>query len=199
MSACVSAVVLAAGMATRMGAVKQLLPLHGKSLLEHVLDTLRASDVREIVLVLGFAAEEIRARVPLVSARVVMNHAYREGMASSLRTGIAAVDPESEAVLIVLADQPFVRTETINRLIAERCAIAIPTYNGTRGNPVRIARALFPEVLQLSGDSGCRALFSAHADEIVKVPVDDPGILIDFDTRDDESRYLCAPEPTNDA
>lgn len=181
----VSAVVLAAGMAARMAAVKQLLPLHGKPLLEHVLDSLRASDLREIVLVLGFAADEIRRRVPLHSEKIVINHAYREGMASSLRAGISAINTASKAALIVLADQPLVRTSTINRLIAEPDTIAIPTHNGQRGNPVLIGRSLFPEVLQLSGDTGCRALFSAHASEIVEVPVDDPGILIDFDTRAD--------------
>lgn len=185
MSARVSAVVLAAGLAQRMGAVKQLLPLRGKPLLEHVLDTLRVSDVREIVVVLGDAADEIRQRVSFASEKIVINDAYREGMASSLRAGISAIDPASEAALIVLADQPFVRPDTINRLIAEPCAIAIPTYNGTRGNPVLIGRPLFPEVQQLSGDVGCRQLFSAHAEEIVKVPVDDPGVLIDFDTPED--------------
>jgi molybdenum cofactor cytidylyltransferase len=181
----VSAVVLAAGMGRRMATVKQLLPLGGKALLEYVLDAVRAAQVWEIVLVLGFEADEIRRRVPLGAAKVVTNGAYREGMASSLRAGISAVDPSSDAALIVLADQPFVRTDTINRLIAEPCAIAIPTYNGKRGNPVRIGRSLFPEVIQLSGDTGCRALFSAHAGEIVEVPVDDPGILIDFDTEQD--------------
>lgn len=185
MSAQVSAVVLAAGMGTRMGAAKQLLPFRGKSLLEHVLDSLRATEAAEIVLVLGFAAEEIRQRVPLDAAKVVLNDAYREGMASSLRAGIASVDPTSEAALIVLADQPFVRPDTMNRLIAETHTVAIPTYKGKRGNPVRIGRRLFPRALRLSGDTGCRALFSAHADEIAEIPVDDPGILIDFDTQAD--------------
>ncbi|MGH9584657.1 MAG: nucleotidyltransferase family protein [Bryobacteraceae bacterium] len=189
MSAQISAVVLAAGMGARMGAVKPLLPLAGKTLLEQVLDTLRVSDVREIVVVLGFAADEIRARVPLHSVKTVLNDGYREGMASSLRTGISAIDPASEAALIVLADQPFVQPGTIGRLIAEHRArhplIAVPIYDGNRGNPVLINRSLFHEMLQLSGDTGCRSLFAAHADEIVKVPVDDPGILIDLDTKED--------------
>jgi molybdenum cofactor cytidylyltransferase len=186
MSGHVSAVVLAAGMATRMGAVKQLLPFRGKTVLEQVLDTLRASEVQEIVVVLGFAADAIRARVPLHGINIVTNDAYREGMASSLRTGISAVDPAAAAALIVLADQPLVQTSTINRLIAGRDSpIAIPVYNGMRGNPVLIGRSLFPEVLQLSGDTGCRALFSAHAERILRVPVEDPGILIDFDTKQD--------------
>lgn len=185
MSAEVSAVVLAAGMGTRMGSVKQLLPLRGKPLLEHVLDTLRVSEVREIVLVLGFAADEIQHRIPLPSEKIVINDAYREGMASSLRAGISAIAANSAAALIVLADQPFVRASTINQIIAAPRTIVVPTYNGMRGNPVLIGRALFPEVLRLSGDVGCRALFSAHAEEIVSVPVDDSGILADFDTKED--------------
>ena len=114
-----SAIILAAGSSTRMGTAKQLLRLDGRPLLQHVLDNVRASDVREIIVVLGASAEVIQGEIDAHNARVVINENYREGMGTSLKTGISVVNSEAEAALIILADQPLVRPETINRLISE--------------------------------------------------------------------------------
>jgi len=192
----VSAVVLAAGTSTRMGAVKQLLHVGGKTLLENVLHNLSRAQVRDIIVVLGNAAEEIRQRVPLEDVRVVMNEAYRDGMGTSLRTGLAAIDPGAEAALVVLADQPFVQPGTIEHLIEQylqrRPQIAIPMYRGFRGNPVLLDRAVFPELMNLTGDIGCRAIFGAHTENILKVPVEDIGVLLDVDTKADLDRFQQA-------
>jgi molybdenum cofactor cytidylyltransferase len=184
----VSAVILAAGTSSRMGTPKQLLPIEPgaeETLLGRVIENVRRSHAQEIVVVLGHAAEEIRKRVPLEGARVVVNEDYRQGMGTSLRAGLAAVDPRSEAALIVLADQPFIRPATLDRLIeqyeANRPQIAIPVYRGFRGNPVLLDRSVFPEVMELQGDIGCRAIFGSHLENILKVPVEDPGILADID------------------
>jgi molybdenum cofactor cytidylyltransferase len=184
-----SAVILAAGTSTRIGAVKQLLPLDGRPLLQHVLDNVRASAVRDVVLVLGSSAEAIRREIDAQNVHVVLNENYQQGMGTSLRAGLSAVDPEAEAALIVLADQPFVRPATLNQLIAEhrrsRAQIVIPTYRGFRGNPVLLDRSVFPEVMALGGDIGCRAIFGEHPQGILKVPVDDVGILLDIDRQGD--------------
>lgn len=174
-----------------MGTPKQLLPIGPgeagvqQTLLGRVLDNLRRSRAYEIVVVLGHVAEEVREQVPLEGVRVVMNEAYREGMGTSLREGLAAINPEAEAALIVLADQPFIRPATIDRLIEQyetnRPQIAIPVYRGFRGNPVLLDRSVFPEVMQLQGDIGCRAIFGSHLENILKVPVEDAGILADID------------------
>lgn len=172
-----------------MGAVKQLLRLDGRPLLQHVLDNVRASAVRDIVLVLGSSAEAIRREIDPQNARVVLNENYQQGMGTSLKAGLSAVDPEAEAALIVLADQPFVRPATLNQLIGEhrrsRAQIVIPTYRGFRGNPVLLDRSVFPEVMALGGDIGCRAIFGDHPQGILKVPVDDIGILLDIDRQGD--------------
>jgi len=184
-----TAVILAAGTSTRMGTAKQLLPLDDRPLLQHVLDHVRASAVKEIVLVLGFAAEEIRREIDVQKARVVLNESYRQGMGTSLKAGLSAVDPQSAGALIVLADQPFVQPATLDRLIAEhrrsKAQIVIPTYRGFRGNPVLLDRSVFAEVMALDGDMGCRAIFGDHLDGIVKLPVDDAGILLDIDRQSD--------------
>jgi molybdenum cofactor cytidylyltransferase len=172
-----------------MGTVKQLLQLDDRPLLQHVLDNVRASEVREIVLVLGSSAEAISREIDAQNVRVVLNESYLHGMGTSLKKGLSALDPEAEAALIVLADQPFVRPTTINQLIAEHrrstAQIVIPTYRGFRGNPVLLDRSVFPEVMALGGDIGCRAIFGDHPQGILKVPVDDVGILLDIDRQGD--------------
>lgn len=191
----VGAVVLAAGRSARMGESKQLLHVGEQTVLERTLGNVRGAGVDEIVLVLGFSAEIIRQRLPaplLVGLKVVINHDFAQGMASSLREGLSAVSPQMDAALIVLADQPFVRPETLDRIIERyRCSdaeIVIPLLRGSRGNPVLLNRSIFPEVMALDGDTGCRAIFGSHADGIVELDVDDAGVLLDIDSKDDYER-----------
>lgn len=194
-----AAVVLAAGMSRRMAAAgpKQLLRIAGKPLLVHALESIHTAGISEIVLILGAEAEAIQQQIAMHGARVVLNPDYRQGMGTSLRAGLAAVSSAAGAALIILADQPFVRPETLHRLIAfheqsshERSGaqIILPLYRGFRGNPVLLDRSVFPEVMGLSGDVGCRAIFGSHTEGIHKLEVDDPGILLDIDTEDDLGR-----------
>lgn len=190
-----SAVVLAAGRSARMGEAKQLLRIGDSTVLEHTLENVREAGVDEIVLVLGFSAETIRGGVSaalLNGLKVVVNQQYEQGMASSLREGLAALHPHTNAALIVLADQPFVRPATIDRIIERyRCSdakIVIPFHDGKRGNPVLLDRSVFPDAMRLEGDTGCRAIFGSHADEIEEVDVDDEGVLLDIDNRADYER-----------
>ena len=190
----VAAVVLAAGMSRRMGTPKQLLRLGENTLLGHTLETVRQSRADEIVLVLGFAAEDIKQQVPVEGLKVVINPAFQEGMASSLRAGLSALGPDTEAALIILADQPFIKPETLDQLIdchqRLRPQILLPLYKGFRGNPVLLDRSIFPEVMGLTGDVGCRAIFGSHTEGIRKLPVDDVGILIDVDQHSDADKLL---------
>jgi len=176
-------------MSTRMGSPKQLLQFHGRALLEICLETLRKSRVEEIVVVLGASAEIIRQQITLDETKVVVNNFYREGMGTSLRVGLAAIGPNARAALVMLADQPFLRPSTINELIEQhqknQSQIVIPLYRGFRGNPVLLDRSVFAELAVLSGDIGCRAIFGDHTENILKVAVDDAGILLDIDTRTD--------------
>lgn len=189
------AVVLAAGRSARMGEPKQVLRVGGRLALELVLESVRAARIDDVVLVLGFAAEEIRRQVApelLDGVRVVVNPRFEEGMAGSLREGLSALSADVDAALIVLADQPLVRSGTMDRIVegyrATGAEIVIPTYRGKRGNPVLLGRAIFGEAMALTGDTGCRAIFAQHASGIVQVEVDDPGILQDMDTREDYER-----------
>lgn len=194
----VEAIVLAAGMSRRMGTPKQLLRMGGETILQRTLENVRDSNVSEIILVLGHAADDVRNTISAQGLKVVINPEYQQGMGTSLRSGLAAVDAAAKAAIIVLADQPWVRAETLNRLIEchreRKPQIIVPTYRGFRGNPVLLDRSVFAEVQALSGDVGCRAIFGDHTEGIVKLPVDDPGILLDIDSRDDLENLSMAAE-----
>jgi len=185
-----------------MGTAKQLLPLGSGTVLQRTLANVRASGLDEIVLVLGSSADSIRRQLPrpvVEGVKVVTNENYEQGMASSLRTGIAALDPNADAALIILADQPFIRPGTFARIVdayrRTRAKIVIPMHRGARGNPVLLDRSVFGEVMALEGDIGCRAIFGNHLDEIVKVDVQDPGILLDIDSKDDYERLRDLDPP----
>ena len=191
----VGAIILAGGSSTRMGKAKQLLPLGESTVLERTIANVRGAEVNEIVLVLGASAEVIRRQLPsslLQGLNVVVNQAYGEGMSSSLRAGISALDQGTEATLIVLGDQPFIRPRTMDQVIKayrrDQAQIVIPLFHGSRGNPVLLDRSVFSEVMALEGDVGCRAIFGNHLAGIAKVEVEDEGILLDIDHPDDYDR-----------
>lgn len=191
----VGAVVLAAGRSARMGEVKQLLQLGRRTVLERTLASVRGAAVDKIVLVLGYAAEEIRRELSaelLEGVTVAVNEGFAEGMSSSLRVGLAALGSQMDAALIVLGDQPLVRPETIDRIIMKYresgAEIVVPHFKGRRGNPVLLDRSVFPEAMALEGDTGFRAIFGSHAAGLIAVDVDDEGVLMDIDTRADYER-----------
>ena len=194
----VAAIILAAGKSTRMGEAKQLLRLGDSTVLGQTIENVRRSRVDEIVLVLGSSAEAIRRQLPislLQGLKVVINPAYAQGMATSLRAGLSALDAQVDAALIVLADQPFVRPQTLSQIAqlahqhpSSRAQIVIPSYQGVRGNPVLLDRSVFAEVMALQGDVGCRAIFSSHTERTLMFEVEDEGILLDIDSHEDYER-----------
>ncbi len=129
-------------------------------------------------------------------AILVVNPDFEEGMSTSIRAGLRAMDPLADGFLVVLADQPFVSSATMDTLIRRRAEsgarIVIPTYRGMRGNPVLLARDLTAEALAITGDQGCRAIFGDHEAEILEVPVDDPGVVLDLDTEEQVARAQAA-------
>jgi molybdenum cofactor cytidylyltransferase len=186
----ISALLLAAGRGERMGGVKQLLPLKGQRMVETSLHNLLASKVDEIIVVLGFAADEIRPFVPIAErVKVVVNPHFPEGMSSSIRTGMQEIDPRCTGVLIALADQPFIPAEVIDQLIegfaAGEKGIVLPVYQGERGHPVILSRAYEAELVALRGDAGGREIVRNHPEDCLEVVVASKGVLIDIDEPED--------------
>jgi molybdenum cofactor cytidylyltransferase len=184
----ISAILLAAGESRRMGRPKQLLEWQGKPLLLHVLENLIRSSADEIILVLGHETEEIRNCLPELPVKIVVNPDYKTGMASSLRQGLLSMDPGSEAFLVLLADQPCIGPDMVDRVIREfrradpKRGIVRPVYRGTPGHPVLIGVRHLPEALQLHGDEGARRILMNHPEDVLEIEVDHDGVLMDIDT-----------------
>lgn len=192
----VAGLILAAGESSRMGTDKALLTYHGSSFLEHISATLREAGLKRVAVVLGHHAEEIRHAVKLRSVEVVINPNYRYGQTSSLQAGLRALDqPNVRAVVLCLVDHPAVSVDVIKKLVAAyrkfHATVVIPTYQGQRGHPVLIARALFTELLGLNASEGANTVIRKYRDSTQFVEFNDPGILVDVD--DPQSyRDLCA-------
>lgn len=187
--AAVSAIVLAAGQAKRMGKLKQLMPLGESTILERTLDNLLGSKATEVIVVLGHQAEEIRKRISGRPIKVVVNPNYPKGMGTSIAAGLKFVDSRAQAVMLVLGDQPYIDSPTIDRLIdafnRSQKGIAIPTYRGKRGHPLIFARKYEKPLSNLSGDIGGREIISEHPEDVLEVPADCEGIVLDIDTPPD--------------
>ncbi len=180
------AIVLAAGLATRMGEIKPLTPVDGEPALARILRRIRAAGIGRPIVVLGTgSARTIATAVDLTECAVVENDRPEAGMSRSLRLGLDAVSAGASGVLVFHADMPFVRTETIRAVLraAENGAsIAAPLHAGRRGFPVFFHREHFPGLREaLSGDAGGRAYIEAHRTELTTVDTDDPGSVHDID------------------
>jgi molybdenum cofactor cytidylyltransferase len=188
-------VILAAGSSSRLGRPKQLLPLGDRPVLDHTVANAAASSLDGLIVVLGHEAAAIEAQVDLGPARVVRNDAYREGQSTSLRAGLAALPTDTAAALFILGDQPLIGPAILDALITAyrrtAASIVMPTYDGQRGNPVLIARALFPDLARITGDQGARGVIRAHATEVLDVPIPGPPPTDDLDTQEDYDRLLA--------
>jgi molybdenum cofactor cytidylyltransferase len=171
----VAALILAAGGSSRLGRPKQLEPWGDSTLLGHIVAMARRLPVGEIWVVLGAHSEEVEKMVDLSDCGVVENPEWSEGLASSLRVGLDAITrlSRAEAVVILMGDQPEVHPEVVERLVAEmrssKRQAAVPRYRYTWGNPIVLARTLWPRVMSLDGDEGARRLLQAHPDWVSEV------------------------------
>jgi molybdenum cofactor cytidylyltransferase len=189
----IAAILLAAGRATRFGDTREDTKLaaewNGQPLIRYVAKAALASRASPIRLVTGHAAIAVLAAVSDLNLVFVHNDSFVEGLASSLRAGIASLPADARGAVILLADMPLVTGTIIDRLIASfetagsETDAVVPVRNGRRGNPVLIGRRLFPDVAKLEGDRGAAALLKEAGRNIIECPVDDEAIEIDVDTR----------------
>ena len=145
--------------------------------------------VSPLVVVTGHEHRSVEAALAGEPVRLVHNPDYAEGISTSLRRGLAALDDGVEAVLVCLADMPEVRARHVEKLIAafdpvEGREICVPVHRGKRGNPVLFGRRFFEPMGQVRGDVGARHLIGEFSDWVCEVPMDDPAVLVDLDTQD---------------
>ncbi len=190
----ISAVILAAGESKRMGQPKLSMVWEGKTILEHAIDNYLNSMASETIVVLGYKAKELTRVIGDRPAISVVNPAYREGMSSSLIRVIKSVSLRTQRIILALADQPAIDSQTINKLIEifgkRQKNIVIPVYQGKRGHPVIFHIKYREELLNIRGDIGAREVIQRHADNVLEVAVDCKGVLIDIDTPSDFHNHL---------
>jgi molybdenum cofactor cytidylyltransferase len=185
----IAAIVLAAGASTRMGRQKLTLPLaDGRPLARAAVEQVLAGGLDDVVVVLGREAEAVAATLRGLPIRTVVNPRYAEGQSTSLRAGLDALAPGTEAAVVALGDQPLPDPRVIHRLVeAFRTSgrpIVAPVYRDGRGNPVLFASAVFDELRRVEGDRGGRPVIARNPERVAEVPVDAP-MPTDIDTPED--------------
>jgi molybdenum cofactor cytidylyltransferase len=192
--ATISAILLAAGQSKRMGRLKQLMPLEQSTIVEEAVDNLLGSAVDEVIVVVGYKAEDVMAAIAARPIKLVTNPDYEQGISTSIIAGLNMVQSKVQAVMIALGDLPLIDSQTINTLIEEFCnhdkGIAFPTYQGKKGHPVIFAIKYKGELLKLKGDVGAREVIKCHPDDVLEVEVASESVVADFDTTNDYQAYV---------
>ena len=187
------ALVLAAGTGSRFGGGKLLAPWGEGVLLDGALSAAFAAPVRVVTVVTGADAEAVAAAARAFNPAVRLVHAaaFAEGMGASLRTGVAGLPLDTGGAFIFLGDMPRVPHDILAPLaevLGQGATAAAPTFQGRRGNPVLLGRALFPQLLSLTGDQGARSVLRELGGEIALIETLDDGVLFDVDERGDLGR-----------
>ena len=190
----VAGLLLAAGGGRRLGGrPKALLEHRNRPLIEHAVRVLRDGGCAPLHVVLGAAADEVRARADLTGCVVTVNTDWDQGMGSSLRAGLAALaGTDADAALVLLVDQPGMTPEAVARVRSayrSRSSLAAADYDGERGHPVLFGAGLWADVAASAvGDRGARDYLRAHSDAITRVRCADVSQAYDIDTAEDLTR-----------
>ena len=190
----ISAVILAAGESRRMGKQnKLLLPVGGEALLVKLVKSVCASDVGQVLVVVGHEAGIIRRKLKELPLSFVYNPNFSEGMTTSIKFGVKEVSPDSDGFLICLADMPFINTSEISKLIhayvqnriKEKRLIVVPVFQGQRGNPVLFSSEFRNDILEYKKESGCRGVIMNYPESVKEIEMDNDNMLLDVDTLED--------------
>ena len=188
-------ILLAAGASRRLGKPKQLLPYAGKTMLQHVLHKVLHERDAPVVLVLGSGASLYLRELDEERIFLTINTEWEQGMASSIKCGLTALLdklPDIESVIIMTCDQPYISGRVLDELVETQQKTGKPivasNYGETLGPPVIFSSKYFPDLSQLEGDSGARAIVMQHPDEVASIPF--PEGKIDIDTQADYEALL---------
>lgn len=185
----IGAVVAAAGLSSRMGDFKPLLPFDGVTVIERCVANLRAAGASALVVVTGHQAEELAARLRDVT--LVHNPLYAETqMFDSLRLGLRALPADCDTILLTPGDVPLVEPETVRALLDAKAGFACPVCAGRKGHPVALDGKYRDAVLRYAGDGGLRGAVTALGIPVTEVEVADEGMSRDLDTPADYREVL---------
>jgi molybdenum cofactor cytidylyltransferase len=180
-----AAVILSAGASSRMGRPKALLPYREGTFLEHLIEVTRHPRIGVTRVVLGAGAEVIRSLAKVDPSYVVLNSEWEKGQLSSIWAGIRSLDGiETDGIVLCPVDHPLVSARLVSNLVDrfydDRKLIVAPTYDGRRGHPAIFSSALYEELLAAPADKGARAVVWAHASDVLEVPTDEEGVVLNI-------------------
>jgi molybdenum cofactor cytidylyltransferase len=182
----ISAIILAAGLSSRMGFPKQLLELGSRTLLRIVVENVLASAVDEVLVVTGCRDEEVSAAIKDLPVKIVFNPHYGQGQGSSLALGVKAINVMTTAFMVFMCDQPLISPDLINTVIREfkeRQSLALrPIYQDMPGHPVIFSYSVSTELEALKGDEGARKVLEKLGNQVDYLPVQDEAVILDVDT-----------------
>lgn len=183
----IGAIILAAGASSRMGEPKQLLLWKKKTFIEHVVETAIEAKLSPIIVVLGAHAEKIIPILEKYNIKIVINHDWKAGLSTSIKTGIIHYSPINDGTVVLLADQPQIPFSLIKSLIDKKATsnawIIYPERNGKRGNPILLSKEVFPHVNNLKGDQGMRQILKKFKKDSINWQ--DDSIFFDVDQKED--------------
>lgn len=187
--------IVAAGESKRLGTPKQLLEFEGQSLINRLVNIVRDAGSFPITIVLGAEATAIQAQFPEDNLHVVINEEWREGLGSSIRVGLKQmikVDARIDGVLILVCDQPFIKSDSIHSLIHMQQSTGLPMaacfYEGIVGTPALFHQSMFSDLLQLAGDTGAKKIMKDKLDNVAKLNFEKG--VIDIDTMEDYQKII---------
>jgi molybdenum cofactor cytidylyltransferase len=199
-----AAVILSAGESSRMGSPKALLPLRGSTFLGHLLEVIHqskksAESSKEIGctrVVLGAHTKEIIEKVPLDNSAIVLNPQWQQGQLSSIKEAIRSLtEVQTDGIILFLVDHPLVSAELVRELVGQFYrsgrSIVLPKFLGKRGHPVIFASRLYTELLAAPAEQGARAVVWAHSDEVLEVPTQEQGVVLNLNDPDALRRALA--------
>ncbi len=172
-----------------MGRPKALLPYREGTFLEHLIQVTRHPRIGVTRVVLGAGADEIRAIAKLDDSLVVLNPNWERGQLSSICAGIRSLESiKTEGIVLCPVDHPLVSSRLVSDLIGQFYSndksIVLPTYNGRRGHPVIFSSAVYGELLAAPVDKGARAVVWGHAADVLEVPTDEEGVVLNINDPD---------------
>jgi len=179
-----AAVILAAGESRRMGSPKALVPFHGISFTQHLVNATRHSRVGVTRIVLGAAADEIEAKLGVDPAWIVVNRDWERGQLSSIQAAIRSFPENTEGMILCPVDNPLVSGNLVSQLIKQFDSsgklLAIPSFHGRRGHPVIFRSVLYDELLAAQPDVGARQVVWNHGQDVVEVPTEEEGVVLNL-------------------
>jgi molybdenum cofactor cytidylyltransferase len=188
-----TAVILAAGLSSRMQDFKPLLHIGGETITDRVISVFLDNDI-EVLLVTGWRQNELISGIKHRNINIVENPDYANGMFSSIRAGVSRLSPDSQGFFVIPVDVPLVRTATIKYLldtaITNPSRIIYPVFNGKHGHPTFIPSSIVPEIISWQKEGGLKALLDNHSEIHLEARVADEFVLLDLDEPRDFTTLL---------